>query len=102
MQLLGFINKIKKSHSLSHNSDAYLVVCAVVFAAFAALEEISSGATSLGHLVVVNRFLCQLGSQLFHFIAGHLLISNNQQFTSISYCLNDYKINCTSRLQPEF
>jgi len=32
----------------------YLVVCAVVFAAFAALEEVGTGAPGLGHLVVVN------------------------------------------------
>ena len=51
----------------------YLCVSAVVLFAFPAGEQVSLGASSLGHLVVPDSLFGQILPHLLQFIAGHFL-----------------------------
>lgn len=51
----------------------YLVIGAVLLLALAALQQVSAGATSFGHLVFPDGLLGEDIPQLFQLIAGHFL-----------------------------
>lgn len=59
-------------------SSVYLVVGAVLLLALAALQQVSGGATSLGHLVLPDGLLGENVPQLFQLIAGHFLHKDNR------------------------
>lgn len=52
---------------------AYLVVGAVLFPALAALQQVSGGAASFGHLVLPDGLLRENVPQLLQLITGHFL-----------------------------
>lgn len=51
----------------------YLVVGAVLLLALAALQQVSGGAASLGHLMLPDGLLGQSAPQLLQLVTGHLL-----------------------------
>ena len=61
---------------ISFAEPAYLIVCTVLLATLATLEQIGGGSLLSGHLVVINGLFGELSSQLPHFITCHFLQPN--------------------------
>lgn len=70
----------------------YLCVGTVILFAFPAAEEVSLGASSLGHLVVPDSFFGHILAYLLQFITGHFLSAYTESYSS---CLHGRKIHTT-------
>ena len=70
------INIQGKPLFLSFAEPAHLIVCTVLLATLATLEQIGGGSLLSGHLVIINGLFGELSSQLPHFITCHFLQPN--------------------------
>lgn len=75
----AFVAVHKRGHRFVGTSGLNLVVGTIGLLAFAALQQIGFGSSRNGHLVVVDRFLGELLSELLQFVRRHLFSRHFRQ-----------------------